>query len=114
MYRFIRALWFRKHDLRELSDELASEFTPVRPFKSSKEWYMGRELGSFLVRADTLYALLEPDRATLFQKEEAPFSRWDLELRERTFKLYPHTFRASASFFTKEPHFEIRLFFCSC
>jgi len=114
MYRFIRAQWFRKYDLEELSSDLALEFTVARPFTSSKEWYMGRELGSFLVKGDTLYALLEPDRATLFQKEEAPFTRRDLELRDRVFKLYPHTFRASASFFTKEPHFEVRLFVCSC
>lgn len=94
--------------MRELSSELALEFTLVRPFVSSKEWYMRRELGSFLVRADTLYALLEPDRAILFQRDDASFTRRDLELRERVFKLYPYTFRASASFFTKEPHFEVR------
>ena len=108
MYRFIRVTWFRKHDLRELSSELALEFKLVRSFVSSREWYMGRELGSFLVRADTLYVLLEPDRAILFQRDDAPFTRLDLELRERVFKLYPYTFRASTSFFTKEPHFEVR------
>jgi len=107
MYRFIRATWLRKHDLKELCSELAQEFILVRPFISSKEWYLGRELGSFLVRADTLYALLEPDKATLFQKAEAPFTRRDLELRERIFKLYPYTFRVPTSFAVKEPHFEV-------
>jgi len=101
-------LWFNRHDLRELSRELGLEFTIVRPFTSSKEWYLQREFGSFLMKADTLYALLEPDKATLFQKEAAPFTKRDLALRERIFKLYPHMFLAPSPPILREPPFEVR------
>jgi len=106
-YWFVRVRWFRGHDLTAFSSELSRDFTVVRPFVSSKDWYLHRELGSLLVRADTLYALLETDKATLYQKEAAPFTRKDLELRERIFKLYPHTLRAPAAFFVQEPPFEV-------
>lgn len=107
-YRFIRVTWFKKYDLKELSSELGTEFTIIRPFVHSQDWYLSRELGSFLIKADTLYALVETDKATLFQKDTRPFTKKDLQLRQRIFSLYPYMFIAPSPSFLEEPHFEVQ------
>lgn len=42
-----------------------------------------------LVKADTLGAYISRFRVTMFQREAAPFTRRDLELRARLIELYP-------------------------
>jgi len=42
-----------------------------------------------LVKADTLKAYISRFRATMFQRETAPFTGRDLELRARLMELYP-------------------------
>lgn len=56
------------------------------------------------VRADTLTAYLFPLKAMLFQKEYAPFTERDMELRERILELYPKNRSSFISIgFVKEP-----------
>ena len=55
---------------------------------SDKDNDLRRENGSFEVKADTLYAIFELDRATIFQKARQPFTERDVELHDAVFKLY--------------------------
>lgn len=61
------------------------------------------------IHADTIKARLAPMRAVLFQKDHAPFTERDLELRRKVIEIYP---RNRASPFTlgllPEPKFEIK------
>jgi len=101
-YYFVRRTILRNVDLEKLSAELSPRFSVVRPFVSNRENILGRESGSFEVKADTLYALFEVDRATLFQKVRRPFAQRDLELRSIVFKRYG----MQLPLFAREPSFE--------
>jgi len=74
--------------LEKLSEELSPKFSIVKPFSSKRTNHLGREMGSLLVKADSLYVLFEVDRAVLYQKEALPFTKKDVELRSIAFKLY--------------------------
>ena len=106
-YRFIRLVYRRKTDLAEISVRLSERFTLIRPFVSKVNSYPAVELGSFEVKADTLYALLEADKATLFQKTRAPFTKKDLELRQTIFDLYPYHPHMPTNVLGREPEFDV-------
>ena len=109
-YRFVRFTWWNRRDLRELGRELSEQFEveelPV-PMDEREVVPSPFEREGLRVRADTLTARLAPMRATLFQRENAPFTGRDVELRRRVLELYP---RSRASPFTlgvlEEPKFE--------
>lgn len=98
-YHFVRRTIFRNVNLEKLSNELSSRFTIVKPFVSKRTGALGRELGSFQVKADSLHVLFEVDRAVLYQKEARPFTQMDLELHKIVFKLYG----MRLPFFRREP-----------
>lgn len=60
------------------------------------------------VSADTISARLAPMRAVLYQKDPAPFTARDLDLRSRILKLYPRNRSTPFPFFyQEEPKFEV-------
>jgi len=106
-YRYIRMTLVRRGDLAEMSARLVQSFTMVYPFSSKKDGYLQLELGGFEVRADTLFALIEADKAILFQKTPSSFTKKDLELRRVVFDLYPQPFRTPSNLLSKEPAFDV-------
>jgi len=98
-YHFIRRTVFRNVNLERLSKELSPRFTIIKPFVSKRTNPLGREMGSLLVKADSLYVLFEVDRAVLYQRETCPFTKKDVELRDIVFKLYG----MQLPFFAREP-----------
>jgi hypothetical protein len=96
----------RRGDLAEMSARLSQSFIIVRPFSSKKDGYLQLELGGFEIRADTLFAIIEADKAILFQKMPSSFTKKDLELRRVVFNLYPQPPRMPTNLLAKEPAFE--------
>lgn len=103
-YRFSREVIYFHVDMVKLSKELASKYTIIRPFVSDKSNPLFGELGSLLVKADTLYGQFNGERVVLYQEEAKPFTKKDLELRELAFKLYGFP---SRPYLKREPKFEI-------
>jgi hypothetical protein len=114
----VRFTWVQPYKLEELVTELQERFTLVKSLvrKKKEPWDMTARAWSFQddareeieVRADTLFAFLSPFRATLFQKEKAPFTKKDMELRETVLALYPRDTATPVPFRfgEKEPTFE--------
>lgn len=93
-YQFVRHTWMKRVDIEALAKKLGSSFEVVA-LKSTEPGptaIAGQDTQEkFLVKADTLRAYLSRMRATLFQKERKPFTKRDLELRERIFTMYPRS-----------------------
>lgn len=116
-YEYARFSW-EKHDVEELANKLKERFTLVKPPVGKKEKkedshdlitdHFNLPSEEIEVKADTLFVLLSALRANLFQKEKAPFTEKDMELRETVLALYPHTSRTPIpiEFGVKEPKFE--------
>jgi hypothetical protein len=122
-YSYARFTWYHPYNLEELATKLKESFTIVKSLirKNKEPWDMTARTWSFQndareeieVKADTLFARLSPFRAVLFQKEKAPFTKKDMELRETVLALYP---RSTATpipfrFGEKEPKFEKESFY---
>jgi hypothetical protein len=117
-YGYARFTWYYPYNLEELTTKLKENFAIVKSLvKKKKEvWDMTARAWSFQddpreeieVKADTLFASLSPFRAVLFQKEKAPFTKKDLELRETVLALYPRSQPTpiSGPFSAEEPKFE--------
>jgi hypothetical protein len=115
---YARFTWYSPYNLEELATKLKESFTIVKsPAKKKKEpWNLTARVWSFQddvreeieVKADTLFASLSPFRAILFQKEKAPFTKKDMELRETVLALYPRSTATPVPFRfgEKEPKFE--------
>ena len=58
------------------------------------------------VRSDTVTAFLSPFKAVLAQREPSPFTRRDMELRERVFEIYTCD-RPTPFLVSSEPRFEV-------
>lgn len=58
------------------------------------------------LKADTLNAFISLTRAILFQKERAPFTPRDMELRKRILEIYPRN-RPTPFLINDEPKFEV-------
>jgi len=110
-YHYVRFRWWRGLDLEEVAGELGKYFqvelfempTDERDIAISRDDREGLK-----VRADTLCARLSPYRATLYQREAAPFTKRDLELRRRLLELYPRDRPTIFPWgFNFEPPFEV-------
>jgi len=91
-YSYVRYTWWREVDIDELSRELSTEFevkhlpNPGNPrYEFSLFMDARREV---LVKADTLKAYISRFRAVLFQRDRAPFTPRDMELRRRLLEVY--------------------------
>ncbi len=56
-----------------------------------------------IFKADTLHVAITPTKATLYQKDVAPFTVRDIALRETILKWYPNQY--TMFLFAKEPEF---------
>ncbi|TET72283.1 hypothetical protein E3J39_02730 [Candidatus Bathyarchaeota archaeon] len=110
-YRFVRFTWLERRDLEALGREMSDFFDVKTLLVPTDDWDIipsPFEREGLRVRADTLTARLAPMRATIFQRENAPFTERDMELRRRILEIYPRD-RGSpfALGVTDEPKFDI-------
>jgi hypothetical protein len=91
-YSYVRYTWWRQVDIEGLGGELSAEFDvkPVNtPESTIYEFSLYKDSrNEVLVKADTLKAYISRFRAVLFQRERAPFTPRDLELRSRLLEVY--------------------------
>ena len=80
-------------DIEELGGELSADFDvkPVNaPESTIYEFSLYKDSrNEILIKADTLKAYISKFRAVLFQRDRAPFTPRDLELRRRLLEVYP-------------------------
>jgi hypothetical protein len=91
-YHYVRYTWWAEIDVDELSGKLSTDFETRKVYKpesSPYEFSLYKDLrDEVLVKADTLKAYISGQRAVLFQREQAPFTSRDLELRRRLMEVY--------------------------
>lgn len=110
-YHYVRFKWWRMIDMKEVAAELGAVFS-IKKLTMPKD---NREISLFKdtrdemkVGADTLGAILSPVRAVLFQRETAPFTARDMELRRKILELYPRDRPTPFPLFMiEEPKFEV-------
>lgn len=110
-YGYIRWTWGKNYKVMELTEKLKG-FTVIlmKNFDpENRSVRLNTTATPILeVKADTLSAYLAPSKADMFQKESAPFTKRDLELREILFSLYPRNTPTPLPFSVqKEPAFQV-------
>lgn len=111
-YYYVRFRWLDGLDLKKASEDLSKSFsiTMVSLPRDENEMSLYKDLRDEIkVSADTLTARLSAYTAVLSQKEAAPFTARDMDLRKKVFELYSHT-RSSPFPWTTvmpEPKFEV-------
>lgn len=111
-YHYVRFCWWKAHNLKKLVEELRTQFSVVKlpkPEEKEADLSLSRKVrGVVEVKADTLSAFLSAYRAVLSQKEKAPFTESDRQLRKTVLALYPHARPTPFPWeFSEEPKFEI-------
>ena len=110
-YFHIRYTWWDTIDLDEVRKDLESQFEVTELFVPSSCWEMAlfpyhRE--HLQVRADNLSARLAHMRAVLYQREWAPFTERDVELRRKIREIYGRDLMTPLPLaFRTEPEFEV-------
>ena len=110
-YFHIRYTWWDIIDLDEVRRVLESQFEVTELFVPSSFWEIAlfpyhRE--HLLVRADNLSARLAQMRAVLNQRDWAPFTGRDMELRRMIREIYGRDLITPLPLsFNKEPDFEV-------
>lgn len=96
------------HNVQKLADVLTSQYTLVKTILPRRE--QTSALSDFqgttpevIFKADTLHVAITPTKATLYQKDVAPFTLRDISLRETILEWYPNQY--TMFFFAKEPEF---------
>ena len=112
-YIHTRFVWGLPIDLSEIEKELEGKFEIkmiTMPRDDTHEISLFKNVRDELqVTADTLKARISGLRATLYQKESAPFTERDLELRKIIFERYPYnTSSPFTGWLRSEPKFEIK------
>lgn len=113
-YSYVRFVWWKAHNLEKLTMKLKERFTLVGTTmfgkKEKSELALLKDTREEIqVKADTLSARLSAYRAVLFQKEKAPFTQKDMELRETVLDLYPRDRPTPFPWsFSSEPSFEMQ------
>jgi len=91
-YVYNRFRWWDAADLSEIKEKLIQEGFSVEKHempRSDEEISLVKDFRDHLhVKSDTIGAILNPFKATLFQKEKAPFTEKDLRLRELILEIY--------------------------
>jgi len=90
-YFYIRYSWLCQ-DLDKIFMKIKEKFA-VTWHRMPKDGYevLTYPRDEIKVKADTLFARLGAYSAMLFQKEKAPFTQRDMELRRVVLELYPHS-----------------------
>jgi len=107
-YYYVRYSW-RCQDLDKIFAEIKEKFT-VAWHRMPKDGYevLTYPRDEVKVKADTLYARLGAYSAILFQREKAPFTPRDMELRRIILELYSHSCPTPIPWhFSREPKFEV-------
>lgn len=109
-YHYVRFRWWTRIDLKGVSEDLSGLFHVEMfvPPSDERELVFKKDVRRELkVSADTLTARLSAFRAVLSQKEAAPFTARDLELRKKVLELYPRSRPTPFPWlFGHEPKFE--------
>ena len=108
-YSYTRFRMWNPVDLDKVVEEF-SDFNPRRILQEKEHdgaSVMRDQRNEVEVEADTLQAFLSSFRAVLNQKEEKPFTKRDMELRERVLEMYPYDRPTPFPWmFSSEPKFE--------
>ena len=110
-YFHIRYTWWDILDLGEVRRTLEPQFEVTELFVPSSFWEIAlfpyhRE--HLQVRADNLSARLAHMRAVLYQRDWAPFTERDVELRRRIREIYGRDLMTPLPLaFNTEPEFEV-------
>ena len=110
-YFHIRYTWWDIIDLDEVRKDLETQFEVTELFVPSSNWEVAlfpyhRE--HLRVRADNLSARLAHMRAVLYQKNWAPFTERDVELRRKIREIYDRDLITPLPLaFKTEPEFEV-------
>lgn len=110
-YHHVRFRWWTRLELGEVSAGLYDEFDVrmmPRPGTKYEATIHKDDRSELEVKSDTLVALLSSFRAVLSQRESAPFTPRDMELRNRIIELYPRERPTPFPWlFSHEPRFEV-------
>ncbi len=110
-YHYVRYSWVSEVNLERLSEEMRGAFAvePIFMPEDERELTLVKyDRERLKIRADTLKVRLSPYKAVLFQRDSAPFSRRDMELRGRILELYPrNTPTPFPISYSVEPEFEV-------
>jgi len=91
-YYYVRFRWWKSINLEEVVEALNKKFNVQKillPKNNSEVSLYKDEREELIVMADSLTAMLSSFRAILYQTECKPFTKRDLELREKVLELYP-------------------------
>jgi hypothetical protein len=110
-YHVALSNWAQLHDVVKLSEKLQKDFTFVKTLLPERKTVvvvseLKGPVPEIEFKADTLYALIAPNKAVLFQKERKPFTKKDTELRKKILDLYPC--KLNLPLFAREHTFEIQ------
>jgi len=109
-YHYVRFRWWSRVDLEQTEREFSKEFEVERKIYPRDEMELALrkdEREEVIVRADTLTATLSVFMAVLSQKQVAPFTDRDMELRKKVLEAYPRSRPTPFPWsFTHEPKFE--------
>lgn len=110
-YHYVRYNWVTGVNLERLSEEMRGTFAvePVFMPEDDRELTLVKyDRERLKIGADTLKVRLSPYKAVLFQRDSAPFSPRDVELRGRILELYPRiTPTPFPISYSIEPEFEV-------
>ena len=110
-YNYVRFRWWEGLDLKKVSEDLSQSFSvemTIGPRDKQEISLHKDERNELKVSADALSAMLSRFRAVLYQKEAAPFTTRDMELRKKILELYSHNRPTPFPWeFSQEPKFEI-------
>ena len=110
-YHYVRFRWWSRVDLEKIAEDLRAPFSVKKidwPRDERDLSLLKDERAELEVKADTLTARLSYFRALLTQKEAAPFTEKDEELRRRVTEIYPRDRPTPFPWqFIHEPKFEV-------
>ena len=110
-YHVALSNWGMLHDVKKLSEKLQEDFTFVKILLPERKTVvviseLKGPVPEIELKADTLFALIAPNKAVLFQKERRPFTKKDVELRKKILELYQY--KLSLPLFAREHKFEVQ------
>lgn len=91
-YHYVRWRWNERIDIEKLVEELREKFkvVPIKDHGWDLELTYHKEMRDrYMIKSDTLTVFLSIFRVVMVQREAAPFTELDLELRDRMLKLFP-------------------------
>lgn len=110
-YHYVRFRWWKGVSIEEIKEKLGQAFQlrPIIMPRGDMEISFAKDdRDEFSVAADTLIARLSGFRAVLVQKEAAPFTARDMELRKKVLELYPQSRPTPFPWeFSEEPKFQV-------